>query len=80
MNKSNYLLIAYVGVILSAAFFVVGYWCATVFNLIFGIGGSGSGYQYPWAPYAPGLIMCGIVSLIISALMWRASKATPQPA
>jgi uncharacterized membrane protein HdeD (DUF308 family) len=42
------------------------------------IGGFGhSGYVYPYIQYAPGLIMCGITSEIISVLMLRASKARP---
>lgn len=73
MKQSNYLIIAHVGAILGAIFLFAGVYTGTYYEF------STVWIRIPYAQYAPSLIMCGIISLIISALMWRASKATPIP-
>jgi hypothetical protein len=80
MRKSDYQLIAFIATILGAVFLLAGLYAGTYYELHIGFAGQGSWYAYLYAQYAPSLLICGIVSLIISALMWRASKATPTPA
>jgi ABC-type antimicrobial peptide transport system permease subunit len=81
MKKSDYQLIAFIAAILSAIFLLAGLYAATYNEIkVIGFAGQGTEFAYPYAQYAPSLIMCGIVSAVISALMWRASKATPTAA
>jgi len=73
MKKSNYQSIDFVAAILSAVFLFAGVYADIYYEF------STEWIRFPYAQYAPSLVMCGIISLIISALMWRASKATPIP-
>ena len=73
MKQSNYLIIAHVGAILGAIFLFAGEYTGTYYEF------STEWIRIPYAQYAPSLIMCGIISLIISAFMWRASEVTPIP-
>jgi protein-S-isoprenylcysteine O-methyltransferase Ste14 len=74
MKKSDYRLIAYVGVILGAIFLFAGVYASLYNEMAFELGSI-----FPYVRYTPGSLMCGIVSLIISALMWRESQPTPIP-
>jgi hypothetical protein len=80
MKKSDYQLIACIGAILSALFLFAGFYTGAYEEITIGLAGQGTKFAYPYAQYAPSLAICGIVSAVISALMWRASKATPTPA
>jgi len=71
MKQSDYLIISYVGVILGAIFLFAGVYASLYNEMAFELGSI-----FPYVRYTPGLLICGIVSLIISALMWRASKPT----
>lgn len=74
MKKSDYQLIALVAAILSAVFLYAGVYAYTYYQF------TTEWVRFPYAQYAPSLFICGIMSAVTSALMWRASKAIPTPA
>lgn len=74
MKKSDYQLIAYVGAILSAVFLFAGVYTGSYNEVAFGFAGQGTKVTFPYAQYSPSFLICGIISAVISALMWRASK------
>jgi len=80
VKQYYYLIIAYITAILGAILLLAGLYAGTYYEITIGFAGQGTKFTYPYAQYAPSLLICGIVSAVISALMWRASKATPASA
>jgi hypothetical protein len=70
MEKVDYQMIGYIGVVLGAILLLAGVYAATYYE----IRGFIIYYQYyPYAKYSVGLIISGIVLLVIgAAFLWRA--------
>jgi hypothetical protein len=79
MKQYYYLIIAYITAILGAILLLAGLYAGTYYEVLIGWR-EPTQTIYPYAQYVPSLLICGIISLIISTLMWRASKAIPIPA